>query len=134
MTRRTTLTALAAALALNAILASVVTAAPTGVLSDADLKALVTEHKDDDAKLETKLYTTAGRKAFNVKTDKGKQAQAAYEKSGKIPYRVTANLYQRTTGARSGKRLEGNAQVYMQDATGQTVFNETVSLKELCPT
>lgn len=133
MTRRTTLMALAAAVALNAILASVVTAAPADVLSDADLKALVTEHKDDAAKLETKLYTTAGRKAFNVRTTKGKQEQAVYEKSGKIPYRVTANLYQRTTGARGGKRLTGDAQVYIQDATGQTVFNETVSLEKLCP-
>jgi hypothetical protein len=57
------------------------------------------------------------------------------EKSSKIPFRITASLYE-TIGkapARRKRITDGNAELRLLDSDGKLVLQQTVGLSKLCP-
>lgn len=105
----------------------------SGVLSDEDLKRLVTEWKDEAKGVQYKLYATAEPRPLNAGSSAGRREIEKYKNAGESPYRVTATLYEFKTGDRAPRRANGTAKLYLVDADKRVVLQKSVSLSKMCP-
>jgi hypothetical protein len=101
-----------------------------GTLSEKAIEELQTEWTSDKN----------GQKiVFNGSFSGRKLTQAAekkkFEKSGKIPIRITAELLdvKQVNGKNMSKRLPGTARFFITDPDGKVVITESGSLDKMCP-
>jgi len=101
----------------------------TGMLTSEQIAGLKTEWQDDKGK-KFRFSGSFGMARMSA-SDKRK-----YAKSGKVPIRITASLYE--LGERKGKtvyeRLKGTGRFYVLDSEGnEVVKKKSSSLAKLCP-
>jgi len=101
----------------------------SGTLTSEQIAGLKTEWQDDKGK--KFRFSGSFGMARMSSSDKRK-----YAKSGKVPVRITASLYE--LGERKGKtvyeRLKGTGRFYVLDAEGNEVIKKkSSSLAKLCP-
>lgn len=101
-----------------------------GTLSDKDIEELKTELTDEKTK--QKLLFVAD---FSLRKPTQPAEKKKYEKSGKIPFRITATLYdvKDTGGKPLYRRFGGTAKFYLINSDGKVVLTESASLDKMCP-
>ena len=101
-----------------------------GTLSDKDIEALKTELTDEKTKQKLLFVTD-----FSLRKPTQPAEKKKYEKSGKIPFRITATLYdvKETGGKPLYRRLGGTAKFYLINSEGKVVLTESASLDKMCP-
>jgi hypothetical protein len=113
-----------ACLVLAAIVARAQEQSAAKVLSDLELKAMLTTWTDPASGTRYVLSATATAREQLLPQDL---------KKGKIPYRITAALYAFGKGQKYPKMEEGTAVMYLTDASGRPVESKEVSLAKMCP-
>lgn len=100
-----------------------------GPLTDDQIASLQTEWTDEKTKRQF-VFTAS----FGPQTLKSED-KARYQKMGRIPYRLTADLMEakETDGKKLYKRVEGSAKFYILDPAGKVVEKRSSSLAKMCP-
>ena len=103
----------------------------SGTLSDKEIGELQTQWRDDKTGANMVFRGSFGGGRVSSK-DKAK-----YVKSGKIPVRITATLYEVKTDS-SGKqkaslKTSGTAYFYVLDDKDEVVFKKSASMAKMCP-
>lgn len=106
------------------------TVVKAGMLSDKEIEELKTE--DTDEKTGQKIVFNASFGTAKLKTAFDKKK---YEKSGKIPVRITCSLedVKQVNGKNVSKLLRGTAKICIMDSEGKEVETQSVSLDKMCP-
>lgn len=104
-----------------------------GILNEEQLAGLVTAHTDAKSGRAYGFKTSFGVKRLDPRRDRVKIGR--YRESGRVPYRITAELseYKEYKGRRKAKRLNGTAHIYVLAEDGKLVDREDVALSTLCP-
>jgi len=101
-----------------------------GMLSEKEIEELKTESTDEKTGQKIVFYASFGTAKPKSAFDKRK-----YEKSGKIPIRITCSLedVKQINGRNVGKLLRGTAKICIMDSEGKVIETESVSLDKMCP-
>ena len=99
------------------------------VLTDEEIATLKSDWSDGERK--TSISAT-----FTTDTVRAAKEAARFRKSGEVPVRITAALYEaRPTGGRMvSRRLRGTCRMYVLDEEGEVVFKTSQNLDKMCPT
>ena len=103
---------------------------PAGTLSDDQVAALKTSYTDVKKK---KSWRWSGY--FRMKSLTAKEKAKLQKSKGKIPFRITAALYEEkeVRGKKVSKRESGTCRIYITDASGKVVQKRSQSLNKMCP-
>ena len=101
-----------------------------GMLSDKEIEELQTQSVDE--KTGQKIVFSG---SFGTAKPKSAFEKKKYEKSGKIPIRVTCSLedVKQVNGKNLAKLLRGTARICVMDSDGKVVLTESESLDKMCP-
>jgi hypothetical protein len=99
-----------------------------GVLSEDKIAELKQTFTDPKTKKSYAFFAEAGLPSMDKKT------LEKYQKSGKVPFLITASLYEvrEVRGKKSYDRQNGTCNIYMQDKEGKVLFSKTQSLSKMC--
>lgn len=100
-----------------------------GTLSEEEVEKLKTSWTDEKTGKQYLFNASFGARKLDAKQKK------KYKKSGKVPYRITASLYEHkeSKGKKLSKRLKGTGRFYVLDSEGKVVLKKSMSLAKLCP-
>lgn len=104
---------------------------PAGILSEEDEAKLQKSYTDEKTKTAYAFDSGCGLPKLTEKE------KAKYKKSGEVPYKIFADLYevkQTSKGPKSERILQGTAYIYMKDSDGKTILTKSVSMKKMCLT
>jgi hypothetical protein len=102
-------------------------------LSEEQISELYTAYNDEDKERTYSFSAGFGKARLDPKRDKSKISK--YTKSGKVPCRLTASLYEYkiVKGKKVGKRMSGTVKFYFLDPEGKQVLKKSSSLSTMCP-
>ena len=100
----------------------------SGMLSEEELKNLSPTWTDE--KSGDKRVMRAGFAQERVSPTQKKR----YQRSGKIPFRIIADVTETQAGARRGQRMSGSCKIYILDSENKCVDKKSTSLDSMCPT
>ena len=102
-------------------------------LTDEQVSELYKTYNDADKERTYSFSAYFGQARLDPKRDKSKISK--YQKSGKVPCRLTASLYEYkiVKGKKVGKRMSGTAKFYFLDSEGKQVLKKSSSLSTMCP-
>ena len=107
------------------------TMAPPGMLSEEEEGNLQKSYTDEKTKT---TYAFNGGCTSPKLTEKDK---AKYKKSGEVPYKIYADLYeikQTNKAVKKERVFSGTAYIYIKNSDGKTVMSRSVSMKKMCLT
>ena len=107
---------------------------PLGCLTDKELSELLTNWQCPKTEKKITFQAHVARQYLCPKKDKS--ALGKYKRSGKVPFRVTADMIEAKKSGRKmiPQRLSGTVRIYVLDSEGKLVLKKTSSLAKLCPT
>lgn len=100
-----------------------------GPLSEEQIAAFITEWNNDKGNEKIIFNASFGVRSLSV------EEKRKYQKSGKIPLRLTADLSQvkDVHGKKLSERMTGTAHFYILDPAGQIIEKKSMSLAKMCP-
>lgn len=103
------------------------------VLDTEEAGKLLQEWKDEAKG--TRMVFAASAEQVRLDPVKNRSEYNKFKKSGKIPIRITATLYEmkEQKGKVLSRRLTGTASIYVLDEEQNVVLKESVSLAKMCP-
>ena len=106
------------------------TVVKAGMLTDKEIEELKTEDTDEKTGQKIVFYCT-----FGAAKPKSAFEKKKYERSGKIPVRITCSLedVKQVNGRNVGKLLRGTAKICIMDSDGKVVDTQSASLDKMCP-
>jgi hypothetical protein len=107
--------------------------ADKAVLSDQEISALVTAHRDEKSGRSYALTASFQQRRLHPVSDALQLRR--YKKSGEVPFIVYAELSEikEQGGRKLAKRVNGTAYIYIQDELNNVVSRANVPLSTLCP-
>lgn len=100
-----------------------------GTLTDEEIAGLKETYVNERTK------TKYAFSASFLKITPGDKDKSKYVKSGKIPFKMYAALYEikESVGKQVRKRQNGTANIFIQDSDGNVVLTKFMSMEKMCP-